>query len=250
MIGHVKSIKMSGLTKTLSAAIATQRFDEIVASKPFRIVGSITSTVAQIPMFISPVIAFAMFQGVAAESGLALGPTRLFAALALITLQAQPLFWMFELVLDLSAASGAFDRLQKFMLAQEEMELANQSASEATSDIEMRPPVSVPSTSVAASGGAITLHNASFGWTDGGLEVSNVTFTVKPGELVMLIGPVASGKSTVLKGILGEVPFSRGTHICRGNSRSWCDQSPWISVSVPINCLCITLTSIESIHPR
>ncbi|KAL3955773.1 hypothetical protein ACCO45_011336 [Purpureocillium lilacinum] len=118
MIGHIKSIKMSGLAQQLSTTIAALRVEEIKASRPFRVFGSITSAVAQVPVLIAPPVAFAMFQGVAAQTGEVLDATKLFSALSFIILPAQPLFWMFEVVLDLSAAFGAFERIQKFLVEQ------------------------------------------------------------------------------------------------------------------------------------
>ncbi|KAH6607530.1 MRP-type ABC transporter [Trichoderma cornu-damae] len=58
LIGHVKSIKMSGLSQNLSNTIAALRVQEINASRPFRIVGAVTSSVAQVPLLLSPVLAF------------------------------------------------------------------------------------------------------------------------------------------------------------------------------------------------
>ncbi|KAL7950242.1 P-loop containing nucleoside triphosphate hydrolase protein [Trichoderma barbatum] len=240
LIGHIKSIKMSGLTKHLSDTIATLRVQEITASKPFRVVGAVTSSVAQVPLLLSPVLAFAMFQGITAATGEVLDATRMFAAVSLITLLAEPLFWIFEVVLDMSAAFGAFDRIQKFLVSSTRdeyrtVEAANAADSTTPTGEEaglielqtLRPRasfVSLPSTTNTA----IDVEDATFAWLSDRQVLSEISFSLNRGQFGLLIGPVASGKTTLLKGLLGEVPYSKGKISLANSSLSWCEQTPWI----------------------
>ncbi|KAM0261709.1 hypothetical protein ACHAQJ_002161 [Trichoderma viride] len=243
MIGHIKSIKMSGLSKHLSDTIAALRVQEITASRPFRVVGAVTSSVAQVPLLLSPVLAFAMFQGITVATGQTLDATRMFAALSLITLLAQPLFWIFEVILNLSAAFGAFDRIQKFLVksTREEyrtVEVANMTNTTAVAEEEaglielqtLRPFAShipLPSTPNNFTT-AIDVEDATFDWSPDRPVLSDISFSLKSGQLALLIGPVASGKTTLLKGLLGEVPHSKGKIDLASSSLSWCEQTPWI----------------------
>ncbi|KAL6698201.1 P-loop containing nucleoside triphosphate hydrolase protein [Trichoderma pleuroticola] len=241
MIGHIKSIKMSGLSKHLSDTIATLRVQEITASKPFRVVGAVTSSVAQVPLLLSPVLAFAMFQGITAATGQVLDATRMFAALSLITLLAQPLFWIFEVVLDMSAAFGAFDRIQKFLVSSTRdeyrtVETANRMDSttvhtgEEAGLIELQGLSSrtshVSSSSLTAT--AVEVEDATFAWASDRQVLNNISFSLTRGQFALLIGPVASGKTTLLKGLLGEVPYCNGKVFLASSRLSWCEQTPWI----------------------
>ncbi|KAH0496963.1 hypothetical protein TgHK011_004301 [Trichoderma gracile] len=243
MIGHIKSIKMSGLSKHLSTTIAALRAQEIIASKPFRVVGAVTSSVAQIPLLLSPVLAFAMFQGITAATGQVLDATRMFAALSLITLLAQPLFWVFEVVLDLSAAFGAFGRIQAFLVKATREEYRSVETADvlgpsaATGEdaglIELqtlRPPSTGASSPCIASthASAIDVEDAMFAWAPERQVLSNISFSLNSGQFALLIGPVASGKTTLLKGLLGEVPHSTGKVFLTSSRLSWCEQTPWI----------------------
>ncbi|MFF2372117.1 metal ABC transporter ATP-binding protein [Agromyces sp. NPDC058110] len=59
------------------------------------------------------------------------------------------------------------------------------------------------------SGVVLTLEDAAF-THPGGDGVSELDFTVSPGEAVALIGPNGAGKSTLLRGVLGLVPLTGG----------------------------------------
>lgn len=244
MIGHIKSIKMSGLSDKLSSTIATLRLEEITASRPFRVFSSITSSIAQVPLLLSPVVAFAMFQGVAAKTGQVLDATRLFAALSLIILLAQPLFWMFEVVLDMSAAMGGFARIEKFLTEESRKEYREISVRGDSQVLQVERAEGIELQGLDSSNGAsfnnsrradwaIEVCGASFAWSEEQDLLHNVNFTITEGQLVLLLGPIASGKTTLLKGILGEVPFTTGKVTLTENNLAWCDQTPWLLVSWP-----------------
>lgn len=55
----------------------------------------------------------------------------------------------------------------------------------------------------------IRLRHASFGYTDK-IIVDGASLDLHAGEVIALLGPNASGKSTLVKGILGLVPLLRG----------------------------------------
>ncbi|RBR10554.1 uncharacterized protein FIESC28_09418 [Fusarium coffeatum] len=239
MIGHIKSIKCSGLAQNLSDTILNLRAEEIRASRPFRIVSSVTSAIAQVPLMMSPVAAFALFQGVASNSSETLDATRLFSALSLIILLAQPLFFMFEVILDMSAALGAFERIQKF-LAQETRrdprKIRSGSSSAVSPGVEtdcielrMLRETTLPSIEDAdTSSFAVEVSHANIAWSEGRTLLQDLSFKVNYNQLVILLGPVASGKSTLLKAILGEVPFTAGTVSLNSERVAWCEQSPWL----------------------
>ncbi|KAF4452640.1 Multidrug resistance-associated protein 1 [Fusarium austroafricanum] len=238
MIGHIKSIKCSGLAQSLSDTILSLRTDEIKASRPFRIVSSITSAIAQVPLLMSPVSAFSLFQGVTSNSFETLDATRLFSALSLIILMAQPLFFMFEVILGMSAALGAFERIQAF-LAQEshrdprlqpvsEFGVAEQKSRE-SNELQMLGNPSLPSTTNSEMNNAvIEISDVTVSWSEERPLLQDLTFSVGRNQLVFLLGPVASGKTTLLKALLGEVPYITGTANIQGNGIAWCEQSPWL----------------------
>ncbi|KAJ4270222.1 hypothetical protein NW762_001898 [Fusarium torreyae] len=239
MIGHIKSIKCSGLAQHLSDTIIGLRADEIRASRPFRVVSSITSAIAQVPLLMSPVAAFALFQGVSSTSSQTLDATRLFSALSLIILLTQPLFFMFEVILDMSAALGAFERIQAFLTQESRRDPRRMQSRSGTGTYQHNETGSIEmhmlrdSTIPHASDS--TLDNCVIGASDTNISWSkerpvlrDITFNVGRNQLALLLGPVASGKSTLLKALLGEVPHITGTIDLRCESVAWCEQSAWL----------------------
>ncbi|KAG6332162.1 hypothetical protein ID866_6928 [Astraeus odoratus] len=58
-------------------------------------------------------------------------------------------------------------------------------------------------------------------------RVSNINFTVPRGQLVAIVGPVGSGKSSLLQGIIGEMRKVTG-HVSFGGRVAYCSQTVWI----------------------
>ncbi|XP_056411570.1 ATP-binding cassette sub-family C member 4 isoform X4 [Hyla sarda] len=57
--------------------------------------------------------------------------------------------------------------------------------------------------------------------------LQNISFSVRPGELVAIIGPVGAGKSSLLSAVLGELPKDKGFVDIRGRI-AYVSQQPWV----------------------
>jgi len=58
--------------------------------------------------------------------------------------------------------------------------------------------------------------------------LENINFRSNQGELVAIVGPVGSGKSTLISSLLGEVPLWAGELIRSKHCIAYCAQQPWI----------------------
>lgn len=56
----------------------------------------------------------------------------------------------------------------------------------------------------------------------------NIDFRVPAGSISMVVGRVGCGKSSLLKGILGELHTTSGAVHLATSSISYCDQTPWL----------------------
>jgi ATP-binding cassette, subfamily C (CFTR/MRP), member 1 len=78
----------------------------------------------------------------------------------------------------------------------------------------------------------IVVKNGTFGWTKNGDPIlHDVNFNVRPSKLTIPVGSVASGKSTLLKALLGETPSSKGFVHISTPEIAWCEQISWLIVS-------------------
>uniref|UniRef100_A0A452EAJ0 ABC transporter domain-containing protein n=1 Tax=Capra hircus TaxID=9925 RepID=A0A452EAJ0_CAPHI len=57
--------------------------------------------------------------------------------------------------------------------------------------------------------------------------LKGVSFTLRPGELLTVIGPVGAGKSSLLRALLGELPPSQGQVSVHGRI-VYVSQQPWV----------------------
>lgn len=75
----------------------------------------------------------------------------------------------------------------------------------------------------------VTLSSISGKWKAEEPEetLSNISLSIRPGQLVAIIGPVGSGKSSVIQAILGELPLSGGQVDIFGDI-SYSPQEPWV----------------------
>lgn len=75
---------------------------------------------------------------------------------------------------------------------------------------------------------AVSMTDASFAWTEERTCLSNITLQIQSGSLVGIVGPVGSGKSSLLSAILGEMKMLTGGDRSVSGSFAYAAQSPWI----------------------
>ncbi|XP_022702909.1 multidrug resistance-associated protein 1-like isoform X1 [Varroa jacobsoni] len=76
----------------------------------------------------------------------------------------------------------------------------------------------------------IALKNATFAWTDEDDSIlSDVSLSIKKGELVAVVGSVAAGKSSLIQAIIGEMNLISGSiHKKRTSQIAYVPQQAWI----------------------
>jgi ATP-binding cassette subfamily C (CFTR/MRP) protein 1 len=238
----MKAIKLAGLTSRVASLLRRSRVNELNAATRFRNLSAVSVAIGMwyiaksasithltilskgnVPQLIAPILTFAIYIGVSSRAHSTLDTTKLFTSLALILLASEPLFMLIGGLIELRSAIGCFARLEKFLQtpARRDTRTVVSTRSDTGSNLSQT--------------NAVVIHNASFGWKEEDqFTIKNVSLRVPPSSVVMITGPVACGKSTLLKGLLGETPLSEGRVAVPSSDIAWCEQSPWLMVSCRI----------------
>lgn len=143
-------------------------------------------------------------------TNISLIPSIIFPALSLFDFLTEPIMQLPDAIVAIVEASNCFKRLDKFFSMKE-----NESKV-----IRLDNPVLPNDVTVS-------IKDATFSWDSENIALSNIDFNAKSGQLTCIVGKVGTGKTALIKAILGEVPISKGSVSVNG-SIAYCAQQPWI----------------------
>jgi len=166
---------------------------------------------------------------------------QMFSSMSLIVLLGSPLTWILEAVFDVVAALACLKRIDTYLskpahashlVPSVKRVVRGQNHDIELEEIDLRTRGAALTAMPDREVNAIETCKASFSWTaEGRPTLNNIDLSVPKGRLAMLIGPVASGKTTLPRGLLGEAPRVAGDVALLPLRLSWCEQTPWLLVS-------------------
>lgn len=172
------------------------------------------------PTLLSPLLVFAAFSIEAKVRGTPpLSTAQAFTSLSILSLLTMPAMQLLMSFPQLVQASGCIKRIEKFLLAKgyddERSSLGGERSSSAShekghqcaSEKKSFNVSSNESSDLALSVSELVVAPS----TDSPQTQQPVSFTVRKGAMTMISGPVGSGKSTMLKAVLGELSPKSGT---------------------------------------
>lgn len=214
-IANMKNIKISGLSEPVRDAIHDMRINEIKAGNKFRRIDLIISGFGFTPGQMSAMFTFAV-------TSQRVDVSSIFSSVAYLALLAAPLNNLIQTAPEVAAAMACIQRIQDFLDKDTRKDFRKFSDKGSESK-------ECSSTGSSSKPIAVELSNASYGWEKDKFAIKDVTATIGPG-LNMVIGPVASGKSTLCKALLGEVTFVKGNTIAHieATKIGFCDQVPFL----------------------
>lgn len=166
------------------------------------------------------------------QGGSGLSVSQAITSLAALDLLSTPLSILISAIPQGWAALGCFERIQGFLLEPSRIEQRSvQFPSPRTSRDSAVGQIGVELKSRQDHrSNQILVNHGSFGWPDSSsYVVKEVTTSIQPdSKLTILVGPVGCGKSTFLKGLLGETPKFQGQVQVSSPEIAYCGQTPWI----------------------
>lgn len=222
IIRQMKFLKMSGFAASVQRSIQNMRIDELKAASRFRTIMTISVVIGQTPITISPVVTFLF-------ASRTLDTTTIFTAISYIQLLATPLSTLFQMTPALNAAFTCLDRIQAFLEKDSRFDYRQPVASDASDNQAQY--ISEKGDLAAVAPPAIKISGGKFGWRGEKLSLEGINVDIPASKVTMVVGPVASGKSTFCKALLGEVPVAYGQVSTRLSCRTigYCDQTPYLS---------------------
>ncbi|GFQ66175.1 hypothetical protein TNCT_86262 [Trichonephila clavata] len=211
IIGGMRVIKMYGWEFPFANLVDSIRKKEVSKIRRTSILRGINLAVFFISSKLILLVAFVVYVlGVQGD----LTPEKVFVCMALFNNLRLAMTLFFPYAIAQGAESIiSLKRIQKFLLLEEQQETSHLDVSN------LRPKLSQC---------GIWMQKVVASWNkDGESTLRNVTLTVKPGELLAVVGPVGCGKTSLLMSILGELPIVSGEVKVRGKV-AYASQEPWV----------------------
>jgi ATP-binding cassette, subfamily C (CFTR/MRP), member 1 len=235
MLGSMKSVKMMGLAGLLSQNIQNQRLKEMKSAKGYRWLVLLTNMTGYTPQIFAPVLTFVAYEIKAKVQGSSsLSTNQAITSLATITLLTTPASTFLTAIPETGAAIGCFERIQKFLVApsweDRQDNLRNpRPSSEPSSPPQMGTNIELNQLHADKQEFAISIKGLTARPSPTAEPaITDIDLQLKASTTTILTGPVGSGKSTLMKGILGELPFDSGGISVSSTNMAYCSQTPWI----------------------
>lgn len=260
MLQTMKGVKMLGLDSKMVSIIHKLRLDEIAESLKMRKLFVAMLAFGNMSDIFAPGAAFAIYVIVASTNGQILDVSSAFTALSLISLLVAPIRAIVFAIPPLIAAIGCFDRIESFISSptkrDHRMPLQGQPnimtrqdafARGITDNRDIELEDFTPQINENTSSAIISVKNLTLTWSDEDSPViDDVSFSVQSGDLTMIVGPVGCGKSSLLRGLLGETPSSKGNVYIDREHVAFVDQVPWIrNSSIRSNIIGVSIFNPE-----
>ncbi|CAH1244774.1 ABCC4 [Branchiostoma lanceolatum] len=216
IIAAMRVIKMYAWEKPFSELVANLRKLEIRAITKAAMCRGLNMTISSVSIRMVVFFTFVTFAlaGNKFTAGVIFGSIGLYNILQLAVMTFIPLA-----IAQVSEALVSIRRIQKFLLL-EEVDCPGTPTSRKSS-------ISV--TSPQDAGCSILLNKVTAKWEGDSdqLKLKNINLKLRPGQLLAVIGPVGSGKSSLLSAMLQELPVMAGEVKVRGKT-GYASQQPWV----------------------
>ncbi|KAJ7163527.1 P-loop containing nucleoside triphosphate hydrolase protein [Mycena crocata] len=222
VLGQLLPIKLGAYETPLEGKINTLRKLETEALKRFMygiaVAGSL-SLIGGTASFLLTLVAYTVMLAQGWGDLPPLDASRLFALFTIVNLLNGPLIQLGQMLPTIFAAFASLGRIQGFL------QLPEKTESGAALDTSL---VDVSSDGVKPSNVEVSLDGCTFAWDEKTHVLQDITVELVPHALHMIVGSVASGKSSLLMSILGETTLVAGKLKVRAQKIALAGQTSFI----------------------
>lgn len=163
--------------------------------------------------------------------GSALDVETAFTTVAILTMVTHPANMLMTIAPLAVASLASFERVEQYLLEAFQRDCRRYD----------------PKVSNSAERPGITLQNVSIGFhPSSGNVLENIGFDVPPGSFVACLGPVGSGKTSLLRAIAGDLECSSGSILTpRQEGMALCTQIPWLPAGTIRHVICVDSQRID-----
>ncbi|RDW89784.1 hypothetical protein BP6252_01816 [Coleophoma cylindrospora] len=220
-LDSMKNIKMMGLVDRMGAKIQASRDHEIKMMINLHwLVVAFNASASMLSIF-SPVVTLVVYAFQAELGGTkSIDANLVFTSLAMIDMVTNPANSLLTLVPSVASFTALFDRIQNYLTSpdrHDRREILDKCENGASSHIE--------DVDIAISVDDMTARPAS----TADPVLKNISLTIKKGSLVVCSGAVGTGKTTLAKSLLGDLPPDIGVIRTALSSIAYCAQTAWLT---------------------
>ncbi|KAH8898771.1 P-loop containing nucleoside triphosphate hydrolase protein [Thozetella sp. PMI_491] len=213
ILSRIKDLRVSGMTTPAAKLVQHEREDEIRVGERSRSLIAVSASLSQLPSAVAPALAFAFGPHV-------LDQTHAYTALSLLALLTSPLLVVLQSLPIIAACVACLRRIKVFLIRNERMDQR----------VTSQPSTIGANKDNVGNGdeGFIVVRGGSFGWSADNNTLKDIDLCLPKSSITFVVGPVASGKSTLCRALLGEVPYVQGDVILGSGKLGYCDQVPFL----------------------
>ncbi|KAJ6465983.1 P-loop containing nucleoside triphosphate hydrolase protein [Mycena vulgaris] len=227
VLGQLLPIKLGAYEASLERKINALRKSETHALKRFMYLISIAGTLSNIGSSAAFLVTLAAYVVMLAHGWGDLAPldvSRIFTLFTIVNLLSGPLNMIGQSLPSLFASYASLGRIQGFLQLPEKAESEQDVVVDADLVDVSEDGVKVSTVSTVE----VSLKGCTFAWDDKTQVLHDTTLDLSPRELHMVVGSVASGKSSLLMSILGETRLVEGILKVKAHKIALASQTPFI----------------------
>ncbi|KAF5660407.1 major facilitator family transporter-associated [Fusarium heterosporum] len=241
VLSSMKPVKMLGLSERFKSIVSQKRDDKIKAGKHYRVINVYLNCITNMNIGMTEAITFGAY-AIAAKlsNGEPFSAAQAITALSILGVMMDPLSQLLGSIPGSFSVFGCFKRMEDFFELKERIDRrqihgrSRDTVGSSSGNLDRLQETfgSTPmkDIQVGADGARVLIADGNFNWGEKAV-LENINTSIpgyKNGSVTMLVGPVGSGKSSLLKAILGETTSSDGHVSLNSSEVAFCDQTPWV----------------------